>query len=77
MGLSKLLAAFKGGVLVPSPDVILAGLPIDAGGDLDIASTWPTGIPGGVTLWLQHWISDPASPVGFSASNAIQGTTLP
>jgi hypothetical protein len=71
------VAPFKGGVLVPSSDVILAAMPIDGNGDLVVAGTWPTGIPAGVPLWMQYWVRDPSDPEGFAASNGITGTTLP
>lgn len=75
MGLSLLSAPFKGGVLVPNPDVLLPGLAIDSSGQQSINATWPAGIPAGVPIWFQHWVSDPAGPAGFAASNGIQGTT--
>ncbi|MCB9898735.1 MAG: hypothetical protein H6825_12090 [Planctomycetes bacterium] len=75
IGVAELDAAFKGGVLVPTPDIVLSGLPTDGSGSLDITFPWPTGLPSGVTVYYQHWISDPAGPFGFGASNGIAGTT--
>ena len=40
-----------------------------------IAGRWPTGMPGGLTVYFQYWIADSGGPIGFSASNAISGTT--
>lgn len=77
VGLSALAIPFKGGVLVPNPDAVLGALPVDGSGDLAIIATWPSGIPSGVPLWLQYWVIDPSGPVGFAASNAIMGTTVP
>jgi hypothetical protein len=74
-GFSFLEAAFKGGVLVPSPDVFVLGMPVDGLGVNEIVLAWPAGVPSGFTFWLQHWISDPAGPAGFAASNAVSGTT--
>ncbi|MHC5210493.1 MAG: purple acid phosphatase family protein [Planctomycetota bacterium] len=74
VGSSILSAPFKGGVLVPSPDLALFGLMTDATGTLSLSTTWPAGVPSGVTLVSQAWLADPAGPVGLAASNAIAGT---
>jgi hypothetical protein len=63
------------GLLVPQPDVVLGGLPIDAAGVHELDLTWPAGVPRGITPWFQHWIPDPAGPAGFAASNGLSGTT--
>ncbi len=77
VGLTQLNASLKGGTLVPALD--LAGfplaLPTNTNGEVIINATWPAGIPSGFTTYYQYWIVDPAGPVGFSASNAISGTT--
>jgi len=73
-GLSLLQAPLKGGVLVPSADLILT-FPLSGAGTLDFPFTWPLGLPPGVPTYYQIWVQDPAGPVGFSASNGIQGTT--
>ncbi|MHC5211074.1 MAG: hypothetical protein ACYTG2_10185 [Planctomycetota bacterium] len=75
VGLSTLGAPFKGGVLVPSPDILLLGLPTDPAGSLTLGASWPGGIPPGFTFTFQHWITDAAGPQGLSASNAVAGTT--
>lgn len=70
LGFQQLLAAFKGGTLVPSPDILWVGLPVDAAGSLLLELPWPT-LPGGFEISAQHWIVDPGGPAGFSASNAL------
>jgi hypothetical protein len=75
IGFSELSAAFKGGVLVPQPDLLISGLVTDAGGQLVLGGTWPAGVPGGSSLWFQHWIVDAAGPVGFAASNGLRADT--
>ncbi len=75
LGVSPLMAPFRGGTLVPNPDIVLAGLPIDALGALDISFLWPTGVPAGVVVAYQYWITDAGGPVGFSASNGLTSTT--
>jgi hypothetical protein len=71
IGLSTLDAPFKGGVLVPDPDILIFGLTTDGLGGLVLFGTWPAGLPSGLEMFLQYWIVDAAGPVGFSASNAI------
>jgi len=75
MGLSELSAPFKGGLLVPNPDLVIAGLPVDGNGEHVLVDQWPAGVAAGVCVWFQHWTSDPGGPVGFAASNAILGIT--
>jgi hypothetical protein len=75
LGLSAANLPFKGGTLVPAPQVLVAGLPIDGTGALMLSGTWPAGLPSGFTLWLQMWIADAAAPHGFSASNGLSAST--
>ncbi len=72
VGLSELGAPFKGGTLVPAPD-ILVNLFTDADGGASLPAIWPGGVPAGVTLWFQAWMVDAAGPAGFSASNGLRG----
>ncbi len=74
VGFSQVLLPFKGGLLVPSPDLIVAGLATGPTGSLTLGATWPTGVPAGFELVLQAWIADPAGPAGFAASNGLSGT---
>ena len=74
-GATDISASFKGGVLVPAPDIVLAGLPTGPAGTLALASTWPAGVPSGTAIAFQHWVLDGAGPKGFAASNAVEGTT--
>ncbi|HTE05170.1 MAG TPA: hypothetical protein VK824_03160 [Planctomycetota bacterium] len=60
---------FKGGVLVPTPDVIVQGLATDGAGELNLSATWPAGIT--VPVIIQAWIADAGGVQGFSASNAV------
>lgn len=77
MGLSSITAPFKGGLLVPAPDLIVSGLTLDAAGSLTLGDRWPAGVPAGVTVWFQSWVNDPVAPQGLAASNGLSGTTLP
>jgi len=61
--------------VVPSFDVIVAGLPTDGNGDLFLADTWPSGIPSGTTIYFQYLIADPVGVKHMAFSNAVSGTT--
>lgn len=71
-GFSLLGAPFKGGVLVPSPGLLLAGLATDAAGGLLLAGTWPAGVPSGLDLFFQAWVADAGASAGLAASNAVR-----
>ena len=73
VGFSLLQAPFKGGTLVPFPNLLIGGLVTGAGGGLVLSTTWPNGVPAGTSLYFQDWIADPLT--GFSASNGLQATT--
>ncbi len=75
VGLSELSAPFKGGSLFPFPDFLITPIVVGPFGTVEVGSLWPIGVPPGLTTHYQYWISDTAGPVGFSASNAISGTT--
>jgi len=66
---------FRGGVLVPAPALILSGLRTGAQGDLAFAAFWPRFAPAGQTCVVQCWIEDGDGPFGFTATNAVEGTS--
>lgn len=74
VGLSRIDAPFKGGVLVPSTDLLVSGLATDGAGGLLLGTTWPAGVPAGFTFYVQGWIADAAGPLGFAATNGLSGT---
>lgn len=69
---------FHGGTIVPDPVgpngffIILNTL---GSGGITLDGPWPMGVPSGSELYFQCWIVDVAGPLGFSASNAVKGTT--
>jgi hypothetical protein len=71
-GVSQLNAAFKGGLLVPAPLLLLA-LATNAQGGLDLPFALDASVPPGTPLVFQFWISDPAATFGLSASNGLLG----
>jgi hypothetical protein len=72
-GFSVLAAPFKGGVMVPHPNLSIA-LVLDASGASVLAAAWPPGAPSGFSFALQAWITDGAGPAGFSATNGVLGS---
>jgi hypothetical protein len=74
VGLGELSHSFKGGVLVPTPDLINGPLVVGAGGELTLAGPWIPGLPSGLELYLQFWWADAGGPKGFAASRAVRGT---
>jgi arylsulfatase A-like enzyme len=75
IGLSYILKNFKGGVMVPSPDIMMPGLLTDQLGSVVLGATWPADMPPDLNMYLQCWIADPGGPKGFSASNSLHVST--
>ena len=75
VGLAPLKHPFKGGLLVPSPDLIIPLLANDAGGVSLAWDSWPTGLASGTTFELQAWVVDATGPKGLTATNAVHGST--
>jgi len=74
IGLTAINAPFRGGVMVPSPDVALPLL-VDSDGQIELSLPWPQGIPSGVPTYFQYWIVDTGAALGFAASNALESLT--
>ncbi len=74
-GFTSIFAPFKGGTLVPAPDIILAGFTTNASGALGFQTTFPSGVPAGLSVFHQMWFIDAGSPSGFSASNGLAAFT--
>lgn len=75
VGLTRVDVPFKGGVLVPAPDILITGFNTGGGGGLQIDAVWPSGLPSGFDLFTQIWTVDAGGPVGFAASNGLKLTT--
>ena len=73
VGLNALNAPFKGGMLIPAPD-LMATIPTSPSGQISMSSTWPGGVPTGTALFMQFWMADAAGIQGFAASNGLQAT---
>jgi hypothetical protein len=74
VGVSDLSAAFKGGILVPNTDLLFL-LTTDFFGGSTFGGLWPAGVPSSFTTYFQWWVQDQGRPKGFTASNALAGTT--
>jgi len=75
VGFAQLNAAFKGGVLVPSVNLLLPGLPLNGAGGLLLTAPWVKGLPAATKVYFQLWMPDPAGVAGFSGSNGLRATT--
>lgn len=72
MGLGLAPTPMKGGLLVPTPDLLVSGFATDGSGNWSLDGTSPVELPVGLPVFLQAWLADPAGPQGFSASNALR-----
>ena len=75
VGAWPLFAPFKGGVLVPRPNILVGGLATDATGSLTLQGNWPVGLPSGAPTWYQLWIVDRLAVQGLAASNGVRSIT--
>jgi len=75
VGLSTVFANFKGGVLVPRPDLLVTGFETNGQGRIELSGLWPAGVPSGANVWIQAWVVDAGGPAGLAASNAVRATT--
>jgi len=74
-GTSAASLPFKGGVMVPAPNLIVSGFITDGEGRLELQGLWPGGVPPQSELWIQAFVVDVGAPAGLSASNAVMATT--
>ncbi len=75
VGFGYLGSPLKGGILVPTPDLFVLGIPTGAQGLVNLSSTWPTGVPPGFTFYVQAWVEDPGGVAGVASSNGLAATT--
>ncbi|HZL99166.1 MAG TPA: hypothetical protein VFD43_02845, partial [Planctomycetota bacterium] len=74
LGVAQAGLPFKGGVMVPAPDLILPLL-TDADGAWSIGFPWLHGVPHGFSFHAQAWIADAGAPAGFAATPGLRATT--
>ncbi|GJM23161.1 MAG: hypothetical protein DHS20C15_30760 [Planctomycetota bacterium] len=73
--LTNLSAPFKGGTLIPAPDFFIGGALIGVDGSRQLNLGLPGGVPSGLDVFLQFWITDPSGFSGFSSTNGLKATT--
>ena len=71
LGLSVAQLPFKGGSMMPSPDLLVPMGSADPTGRHEVPASWPADMPPLVPLVLQYWMLDPSGPEGLTASNAL------
>ena len=73
LGLSQWKLPFKGGVLLPAPDLFLPPLTVDGTGSVNLPFTWPAAVPAGLPIFIQAWVADPGAVYSFASSNGLMG----
>jgi hypothetical protein len=73
LGASRSNTPFNGGVLLPSADLIIPGLTIDAAGELFVTGRWPAGAPSGFEIYAQVFVTDASAVGGLAGSNGVVG----
>jgi arylsulfatase A-like enzyme len=73
VGAEHLSMYFKGGVLVPRPDLLLF-MVVPTEGTLTLTSRWPAGVPAGFPILFQYWIQDPGAINGWAGTNGLAAT---
>jgi hypothetical protein len=71
LGLLEANTPFKGGVMVPSVDVLVSPLTTDATGAVTAAAPWPPGVPGGIRIYVQSWFADAGAVGGLASSTGV------
>lgn len=77
LGLSQLGLPFKGGVMVPYPDLIDGPYAADSFGALWREVPLGLPVPAGLELVMQFWVPDVGAPKGYAATPGIAGYTAP
>ena len=75
LGFSAAFLPHKGGVMVPSPDLLFPGFAINGAGAFTLSGTWPAGMPSGASGYLQWWFKDAAGPTPKAATSGLRFTT--
>jgi hypothetical protein len=74
VGFGTLYAPYKGGLLVPSFNLLLQ-FSTGSAGAVNIVTHWPSNVLSGIPVVMQFWINDELAPVGRAGSNAIAAVT--
>ena len=71
VGFNHVDAPFKGGVMIPSVNLINGPFGLDAAGQRTLAGNWPSG-GSGLGLYMQFWMPNGSGPMGFVASSGVR-----
>lgn len=63
---------FAGGILVPTPSIVVTGLPVGPTGGWFLVATMPVLLPAGTELYLQAFVHDPVAVKGLAASPGLR-----
>ncbi|GJM23095.1 MAG: hypothetical protein DHS20C15_30100 [Planctomycetota bacterium] len=74
-GFGELNAPFRGGVMVPTPDLMFPAQIVNGAGELTLRTTWPGEVPSDFAFTMQYWIQDAGGALGWAASNGLRATT--
>ncbi|HEX5010548.1 MAG TPA: hypothetical protein VFY71_09110 [Planctomycetota bacterium] len=74
IGASKLMAPFKGGTLVPNPDLLAPLVHVGGDGSISLAGTWVPGPLSGMQLFFQWWVADAGADHGWASTPGVQLT---
>ena len=75
LGFSQANLPFKGGTLVPFPDLVYTPFPISGAGATTLSATWPGSVPTGFAFYLQFGFKDVGALNGYAVSNAVRVVT--
>ena len=75
IGLSSINLPVGAGLLVPTPDAILAPVTTAPDGSFQLATTWPGTVAPGTPFFFQYWMLDPGGFSGYAASNGVCRTS--
>ena len=71
VGVSQLDAPFFGGTMVPALDIILP-IATNVSGDLVLPAVWPSGLPPGVSIYMQCWVINSTNTGVNGGSNGLR-----
>ncbi|QDU66078.1 hypothetical protein [Engelhardtia mirabilis] len=75
VGTAELSLPLFGGLLVPTPQLLLPPATVDGSGAASTPFVWPAALAPGSELFVQAWVVDPASAFGVAASNGLRAVS--
>ncbi|GJM21785.1 MAG: hypothetical protein DHS20C15_17000 [Planctomycetota bacterium] len=71
-GFSRIDVAFRGGVMIPAPDILTGPFFVTVGGSTNAQGPMPSGVPSDLPIYFQWWTNDASGPLGWTASNGLE-----